>query len=169
MASVEYLPSPCFVQPLSTRSEVTARLLTRRMNGCQARRCAPDNLSQAPGRPPQDAPGQEQIRRAAGTTPWGPRSWTWHRPCCTLPGPVAREISRAHGWTSMERLFRKYFWAINLLFTALVALLAARTVNVFLESATAPVSTGRGRSTGRAPAAAARPPLDLPRLADLVG
>src|SRR5436190_1976617 len=50
MAPVEYLPSPCFVQPLSTRSEVTAGLLTRRMNGCQAWRALPDNLSQGPGR-----------------------------------------------------------------------------------------------------------------------
>lgn len=69
----------------------------------------------------------------------------------------------------MERLFRKYFWAINLLFIALVALLAARTVNVFVESAIAPVTTGRGRSTGRAAVAAARTPLDLDRLADMVG
>jgi general secretion pathway protein C len=69
----------------------------------------------------------------------------------------------------MERLFRKYFWAINLVFIALVALLAARTVNVFVESAIAPVTAGRGRSTGRVAAINARTPLDLERLAAMVG
>jgi len=69
----------------------------------------------------------------------------------------------------MERLFRKYFWAINLIFIALVALLAARTVNVFVESAIAPVSAGRGHSTSRATATTARTTLDLERLANMVG
>ncbi|MBS2029049.1 MAG: general secretion pathway protein GspC [Deltaproteobacteria bacterium] len=48
----------------------------------------------------------------------------------------------------MELLFRKYFWAVNLLFLALAALLVARALNVFTESALAgapdvnpPVST----------------------------
>lgn len=70
----------------------------------------------------------------------------------------------------MERLFRKYFWAVHLVFIALVALLAARTVNVFVEAAIAPVSTPRERSATRAaPVVAARTPLDLERLANMVG
>src|SRR5690349_21512452 len=87
MASVEYLPSPCFVQPLSTRSEVTARLLTRRMNGCQARLSTSDNLSQTaenksaplrvlpswPRRPEPGtalAPGLLSLRSGALPGPW---------------------------------------------------------------------------------------------------
>lgn len=69
----------------------------------------------------------------------------------------------------MERVFRKYFWAVNLLFIALVALLAARTVNVFVESTIAPVSAPRLPSGPRAVAAVARTPLDLEKLADMVG
>lgn len=42
----------------------------------------------------------------------------------------------------MELFFRKYFWTVNLLFVLLVALLAARTVNLFVESAISPVPTG---------------------------
>jgi general secretion pathway protein C len=49
----------------------------------------------------------------------------------------------------MELFFRKYFWTVNLLFVLLVALLAARTVNLFVESAIAPApSSGQ---TARAP------------------
>ncbi|HEY8205933.1 MAG TPA: type II secretion system protein GspC [Myxococcaceae bacterium] len=69
----------------------------------------------------------------------------------------------------MERVFRKYFWTINLVFIALVALLAARTVNVFLESAIAPVTASRGRSTSHAAAAPPRTPLNLEMLAAMVG
>ncbi|RKH59895.1 type II secretion system protein GspC [Corallococcus llansteffanensis] len=38
----------------------------------------------------------------------------------------------------MELFFRKYFWTVNLLFILLVALLAARTVNLFVESSISP-------------------------------
>jgi general secretion pathway protein C len=38
----------------------------------------------------------------------------------------------------MELFFRKYFWSVNLLFILLVALLAARTVNLFVESSISP-------------------------------
>jgi general secretion pathway protein C len=68
----------------------------------------------------------------------------------------------------MERVFRKYFWTINLVFIALVALLAARTVNVFVESAIAPVTAARGRSATRA-SAAPRTSLNLETLAAMVG
>lgn len=70
----------------------------------------------------------------------------------------------------MELFFRKYFWTVNLLFILLVALIAARTVNLFVEAALAPVSTGASaRSTVRAapPQRIAR--LDLGKLASLVG
>ncbi|HVE81417.1 MAG TPA: type II secretion system protein GspC, partial [Myxococcales bacterium] len=70
----------------------------------------------------------------------------------------------------MERFFRKYFWAVHLAFIALVALLAASTVNVFVESAIAPVSMPRGeRSAGRVSRVENRSQLDLPRLADMAG
>ncbi|HZN93785.1 MAG TPA: type II secretion system protein GspC [Myxococcales bacterium] len=69
----------------------------------------------------------------------------------------------------MERFFRKYFWSVNLAFIALVALLAARTVNVFLEAAIAPASAPRGQSTSRAAVTASRTVLDLEKLANLVG
>ena len=69
----------------------------------------------------------------------------------------------------MERLFRKYFWAVNLAFIALVALLAAGTVNVFVESVIAPLGAPQGRVVARASPAVARTPLDLERLADMVG
>ena len=38
----------------------------------------------------------------------------------------------------MELFFRKYFWTVNLLFILLVALLASRTVNLFVESSISP-------------------------------
>ena len=38
----------------------------------------------------------------------------------------------------MELFFRKYFWTVNLLFILLVAWVAARTVNLFVEASIAP-------------------------------
>lgn len=38
----------------------------------------------------------------------------------------------------MELLFKKYFWVVNVLFVLGVALLAAKTVNLFVEAAIAP-------------------------------
>ncbi|MFP2927630.1 type II secretion system protein GspC [Pyxidicoccus sp. 3LG] len=71
----------------------------------------------------------------------------------------------------MELFFRKYFWTVNLVFILLVALLAARTVNLFVESAIAPVPSG---STARAPSQprrveAALASLDMNRLSKLTG
>ncbi|MFP2909024.1 type II secretion system protein GspC [Pyxidicoccus sp. 3LFB2] len=71
----------------------------------------------------------------------------------------------------MELFFRKYFWTVNLLFILLVALLAARTVNLFVESAIAPVPSG---TTARAPtqprrAESALAMLDMNRLSRLTG
>lgn len=68
----------------------------------------------------------------------------------------------------MELVIRKYFWAVNLCFVALVSLLAAKTVNLFFEAAIAPApSAPTGRSATRT--AQAEPPaaLDLPKLAQL--
>ncbi len=70
----------------------------------------------------------------------------------------------------MELFFRKYFWSVHLLFIMLVAFLAARTVNVFLESSILPLSSGEvaKRPARRTPTEAlAR--LDLARLAKLTG
>ncbi|HUM09326.1 MAG TPA: type II secretion system protein GspC [Myxococcaceae bacterium] len=68
----------------------------------------------------------------------------------------------------MELVIRKYFWAVNLCFVALVALLAAKTVNLFLEAAIAPApsaQTARGATrTAQTEQPAA---LDLPKLAQL--
>lgn len=68
----------------------------------------------------------------------------------------------------MELVIRKYFWAVNLCFVALVALVAAKTVNLFIEAAiapapSAPTARSGGRTVGQQPPAT----LDLPRLAGI--
>ncbi|MCE9666702.1 general secretion pathway protein GspC [Myxococcus stipitatus] len=64
----------------------------------------------------------------------------------------------------MELFFRKYFWTVNLLFILLVALLAAKTVNLFVESSISPVPTAgtaaRVPSTPRHEQAAALPDMN---------
>jgi len=68
----------------------------------------------------------------------------------------------------MELVIRKYFWAVNLCFVALVALLAAKTVNLFLEAAIAPAPSAPAARGGERTAAADVPAtLDLPKLAQL--
>jgi len=68
----------------------------------------------------------------------------------------------------MELVIRKYFWAVNLCFVALAALLAAKTVNLFLEAAIAPApSAPAARGTTRAAQSDAPTSLDLPKLAQL--
>ena len=67
----------------------------------------------------------------------------------------------------MELVIRKYFWAVNLCFVALVALVAAKTVNLFFEAAiapapSAPTARGSGRAAQEAPAT-----LDLAKLAQI--
>lgn len=56
----------------------------------------------------------------------------------------------------MELFFRKYFWTVTLLFLALVAFLAARTVNYFIEWRLAP-----------APVAEAAPSRNRPAVVDV--
>ena len=68
----------------------------------------------------------------------------------------------------MELVIRKYFWAVNLCFVALVALLAAKTVNLFFEAAIAPAPAApTGRGTTRVAQGDAPAVLDLPKLAQL--
>jgi general secretion pathway protein C len=70
----------------------------------------------------------------------------------------------------MELVIRKYFWAVNLCFVALAALLAAKTVNLFFEAAIAPApSAPTGRGTTRVAQSEAPAALDLPKLAQLTG
>lgn len=71
----------------------------------------------------------------------------------------------------MELLFRKYFWAVHLAFLLVLMFFVARTVNLFVESAVAPLPSDRPKRT-----ATARPPvqepaaqLDLERMAKLTG
>lgn len=70
----------------------------------------------------------------------------------------------------MEILFRKYFWTINLLFIALVALIVARTANFYIESKVAAVPTGASKVA--APKARVQEKvatLSIDRLAALTG
>ncbi len=70
----------------------------------------------------------------------------------------------------MELVIRKYFWSVNLCFVALVALLAAKTVNLFFEAALAPApSAPAARGSGRAAAEDGPPSLDLARLSQITG
>ena len=69
----------------------------------------------------------------------------------------------------MELFFRKYFWTVNLVFILLVALLAARTVNLFVESALTPVPTGSVSAPQKAKTHEVLASLDLKRLSELTG
>ncbi|HYO52897.1 MAG TPA: type II secretion system protein GspC [Archangium sp.] len=69
----------------------------------------------------------------------------------------------------MELFFRKYFWTVNLVFILLVALLAARTVNLFIESALTPMPSGEVSARQKAKPMEPLASLDLKRLSDLTG
>jgi general secretion pathway protein C len=70
----------------------------------------------------------------------------------------------------MELVIRKYFWAVNLCFVALAALLAAKTVNLFLEAAIAPAAAApAARVTARSAATEALASLDLVALSRYSG
>lgn len=71
----------------------------------------------------------------------------------------------------MELFFRKYFWTVNLVFILLVALLAARTVNLFVESAISPIPSGTATRAPTQPrrAESALAMLDMNRLSRLTG
>lgn len=71
----------------------------------------------------------------------------------------------------MELFFKRYFWTVTLVFLALVAFLAARTVNYFIEWRLAPAVVAAAPSARRAPApvvaTAAQPKLE--RVAKALG
>lgn len=69
----------------------------------------------------------------------------------------------------MELFFRKYFWTVNLVFILLVALLGARTVNLFVESALTPMPSGEVSARQKAKPTVTLASLDLKRLSDLTG
>lgn len=69
----------------------------------------------------------------------------------------------------MELLFRKYFWTINLVFIALVALIIARTANLFVEAKLASVPVAAPRATVRPPVQQSFANLQLDRIAELTG
>src|ERR1700687_886242 len=75
-------------------------------------------------------------------------------------------------WTqfSLQLFFRKYFWTVHLLFILLVAFLAARTVNLFVEAAILPLPTAEApRTVARPRVTEATTPLSLERIAELNG
>jgi len=74
-------------------------------------------------------------------------------------------------WTAaMETFFRKYFWTAHLVFIFLVALIAAKTVNLFFESVILPLPKEDGaRSAVRRASADPIARLDLEKIAKLTG
>ncbi len=80
---------------------------------------------------------------------------------------LTRSRSKA---AAMETFFRKYFWTAHLVFILLVALIAAKTINLFLELVILPPPEEDGaRSVARRPAAEPVAHLDLERIAKLTG
>ena len=70
----------------------------------------------------------------------------------------------------MELLFRKYFWAVHLLFLFLVMFFVARTANLFVESAIAPLPKAQAARVAIRPARVAPPPpLSLEKMSKLTG
>src|SRR5262249_18371196 len=87
----------------------------------------------------------------------------WHHPCSSWRGPGGTP-------TPMELVIRKYFWAVNLCFVALAALLAAKTVNLFLEAAIAPAAAApAARVAARPSTPDALASLDVNRLSTYPG
>src|SRR5215813_4386559 len=84
--------------------------------------------------------------------------------------PLLRSVGRRGCATPMELVIRKYFWAVNLCFVALAALVAAKTVNLFFEAAIAPAAAAPAARVAARPAAAeALARLDLTRLSRYTG
>lgn len=70
----------------------------------------------------------------------------------------------------MELLFKKYFWTINLVFIALVALIVARTANLFVEAKLATVGNAAPAKVNARPKLAEPvATLQMERLATLTG
>ncbi len=69
----------------------------------------------------------------------------------------------------MEIFFRKYFWTAHLIFIFLVALIAAKTINLFVESLILPPPKEDAPRAARRAAVEPVPQLRLERLATLTG
>lgn len=69
----------------------------------------------------------------------------------------------------MELFFRKYFWTLNLAFIALVALIVARTANLFVEAQLAGIPAAAPKAATRPQVAPTVTQLQLDRLASLTG
>lgn len=71
----------------------------------------------------------------------------------------------------MELLFRKHFWVVHLIFIFLVAILLARTANLFVEAAISPLPSAKSPSVSKPRAAEANNPavLTLEGLAKFTG
>ena len=86
------------------------------------------------------------------------------------PGLLYRLTRSRSKAAAMETFFRKYFWTAHLVFILLVALIAAKTINLFLELVILPPPEEDGaRSVARRPAAEPVAHLDLERIAKLTG
>ena len=69
----------------------------------------------------------------------------------------------------MELFFRKYFWTVNLVFIALVALIIAATANLFVETKLAALPGAKPRVQAKPKANEPIARLELERLAALTG
>lgn len=70
----------------------------------------------------------------------------------------------------MELFFRKYFWTVNIVFVLAVALIAAKTVNLFVEGALAPSAANAPvRASPRAVVAEVPASITSERLSKLTG
>jgi general secretion pathway protein C len=73
-------------------------------------------------------------------------------------------------WTSVERLFRRHFWVVHLVFILGVGVLVGRAANAFVESALLPAPTGRSQAPRSMPTRVEpQATLSLERLAKLTG
>src|SRR5260370_42183037 len=93
-----------------------------------------------------------------------------HRPQMALALVYGLTRSKGPKALAMETFFRKYFWTAHLVFILLVALIATKTINLFLESVILPTpKEDAARSVAPARAAEAVSHLDLERIAKLTG
>ena len=70
----------------------------------------------------------------------------------------------------MELFFKKYFWIVHGVFILLLALIAARTTNLFVESAIAPLPNGLAtRATARAISVELPAQLSIEKVARITG
>ncbi len=157
------------------------RKLEREASGGEGRRLARPRPSDSPSVPAVGAADiLSQAFAAAGSCDQPPSLFRNDSGHLAVRDRVARPPSRvaprllnpgqALLGRVMELFFRKYFWTVNLVFILLVALLAARTVNLFVESALTPPSpSGQVSAPQKAKLHEVLASLDLKRLSDLTG